>query len=326
MVLLAGGLLARPSAAMAQDAPAPAKRAAGDAGDDAIPPPEDVSLSTADGLKLEMTYFPGRKGKDSIPVILLHAWKGSRQDFVKDEGLASYLQDKLGCAVVVPDLRGHGESTSIKNGKKTDTLKAEKLTPAQFNQMVTQDLMAVKDFLWEKNNAKQLNIDKLCVVGIEMGASLALNYAVMDAVGYDQGQWRFGPLKLGRFVKAVVLISPDMSFRGLNIKPALNAPEIRKNLPVLVLVGKGNPTRAADAKRVYDMFKTARPPAADEKLESQTVWFKRLDTSLQGIKLVDEASLDVPKWIGRFLYFRLVKNPDAADYRWEPRTLPHQAP
>ena len=31
--------------------------------------------------------------------------------------------------------------------------------------MVTQDMRAVKDFLWQKNNAGELNIDKLCVVG-----------------------------------------------------------------------------------------------------------------------------------------------------------------
>ena len=75
--------------------------------------------------------------------------------------------------------------------------------------------------------------------------------------------------------------------------------------------------------RLVEMFKS-RPPADDEKLESQTVWFKPLDASFQGTKLLDEASLEVPKWIGKFLYFRLLKNADPKDHPWEKRTLPHQ--
>ena len=81
--------------------------------------------------------------------------------------------------------------------------------------MVTQDLLAVKDFLWKKNNAKALNLDKLVVIGVEKGAALALSYAADDAVGYEQGQAKVGPLKLGRFVKAVVLISPADQGHGL---------------------------------------------------------------------------------------------------------------
>ena len=82
--------------------------------------------------------------------------------------------------------------------------------------MVTQDLRAVKDFLWKKNNEKALNLDKLVVIGVEMGAALALSYAAYDACGYEEKQAKLGPLKLGRFVKAVVLISPATNVPGLN--------------------------------------------------------------------------------------------------------------
>ena len=37
--------------------------------------------------------------------------------------------------------------------------------------MVTQDLRAVKDYLWKKNNKKALNIDKLVVIGVDEGAA-----------------------------------------------------------------------------------------------------------------------------------------------------------
>ena len=52
-------------------------------------------------------------------MILLHGFKGSRKDFTQKDGLAAFLQEKLGCAVIVPDLRGHGDSTRIKVGKES---------------------------------------------------------------------------------------------------------------------------------------------------------------------------------------------------------------
>ena len=38
---------------------------------------------------------------------------------------------------------------------------------------------------------------------MDEGAALALSYAAYDAVGYENGEAKVGPLKLGRFVKAV---------------------------------------------------------------------------------------------------------------------------
>ena len=42
-----------------------------------------------------------------------------------------------------------------------------------------------------------------------------MSYAAYDAVGYDKGMAKVGPLKLGKFVKAVVLISPRGQRPGL---------------------------------------------------------------------------------------------------------------
>ena len=168
--------------------------------------------------------------------------------------MALYLQEKLGCAVIVPDLRGHGGSTSVKVGRKTETLKAEKLQPRQFASMVTQDLLAVKNFVWEKNNEEELNIDKLCVVGVEMGASVALDFALFDSIGYEQQRVTVGPLQVGRFVKALVLISPDWAFRGLNTRKTLTSPVVRGDIPVMILVGKGNAKSLGDAERFYKTF------------------------------------------------------------------------
>ncbi len=67
----------------------------------------NITLNTHDGVTLGATYYGSLLGKEAVPVIMLHQYKGSRADF-KDLALA--LQAK-GCAVLVPDLRGHGQST-----------------------------------------------------------------------------------------------------------------------------------------------------------------------------------------------------------------------
>ncbi|MGW8256084.1 MAG: alpha/beta fold hydrolase, partial [Thermoguttaceae bacterium] len=99
------------------------KSAAGNSAAQAeLPEPEDIVLKTADSLRLALSYYPGTKGKESIPVVLLHAWKGNRTDYTRD--LASFLQAK-GYAVIVPDLRGHGESTRLTSARaKDETLSA----------------------------------------------------------------------------------------------------------------------------------------------------------------------------------------------------------
>lgn len=235
-----------------------------------IQPPEDIDLTTEDDLQMKATCFPGVKGQESIPVILLHGFdsrdgkneiKHSRQDFTQDEGLAKLLQEKLGCFVIVPDLRGHGESNKIKVRKQLEDVvpKGRRLQPAQISKIVTQDLRAVKDYLWKKNNEKALNIDKLAVIGVDEGASLALSYAYDDFNGYEQGQATYGPLKLGKFVKVAVLISPVANVIGLNTAKVMRDPEFCQKLQVMIVVGNKSPKYFSDAEKLSNLFKRAHP-------------------------------------------------------------------
>jgi pimeloyl-ACP methyl ester carboxylesterase len=341
------------------------KKAERRADDAEIPAPEDIELKTKeDGLLIKAAYFPGTKGQDSIPVILLHGFKGSRKDFTQGGGLAAYLQEKLGCAVIVPDLRGHGESTKFaaadpaddklngneaeeKEKKKAADLRKKKLEanlPAQISAMVTDDLRAVKDFLWKKNNEKALNIDKLVVIGVDMGAGLALRYVAFDAVGYEQEEAFHGPLKLGKFVKAAVLISPVTSIAslkpphasradadlaakviaGLQIPRVMTKPDVQK-LPVLIAVGNKSTEYFKDAEKLSNQFKMMRPSEEKLKVKARTLIFlSKIETPLQGAKLLNEPSLEVPGKIVSFLTFRLIDNPDAKEWVWKKRTLPHE--
>ncbi len=199
--------------------------------DDEIPEPEELVLKTNDSLLLHATFFPGTHDKESVPIILLHGFKRDRHDF---DSLALYLQ-KQGHAIIAPDLRGHGESKEFRRGpgERNDKIEAASLRQADFAAMIGSDVEAVKAFLKEKNNEGDLNIDKLCVVGVsEMGC--------LVAAGFSQHDWAWPPLstgKQGQDVKGLVLISPEANFRGLHMADAVSDPEIRSQLAVLLIAG-----------------------------------------------------------------------------------------
>jgi pimeloyl-ACP methyl ester carboxylesterase len=281
---------------------------------------EALVLQTTDGVQLAITYYPGSRGKQAVPIVLLHGWKQSQNDY-KD--LAPALQ-KLGYAVVVPDLRGHGGSTRRKSGVKEETLDAALMTVAQFRPMVTQDMKAVKDFLWKRNNAGELNIDKLCIVGAGMGASVALDFAAFDANGYESGMVNYGPLKLARFIKALVLISPEWAFRGLPLRDAITSPVVQQDIAILILVGKQNVKSMTQAEQIYNIFKRYHPePSGEDKLDKQTLFFGKLDTSLQGTKLLDP-KFKLKEFIADFVDRRLVRSDESRNWAWKERKFPHE--
>lgn len=280
-----------------------------------IPAPQESVLTTPqDGVQLAMTYYPPIKpDKNVIPIVLLHQFKGSQRDYVD---LALLLQ-RAGHAVILPDLRGHGRSTTIAGSDQR--LDADKLRPAEFQRMVVDDMEAVNRFLWERNNASELNVNKLCIVGAEMGASVALLYAARD--------WSirpYGALQLGQFVKAVVLISPEWSFKGLTIQNAMRHPAIRSEVSMLIVVGGRRPTAAREAKRIHDMVKPHRPdPAPNRVAEEKDLFYAELDTALQGTDILGQ-NLKLEQFIAQFVNLRLVKAPKAATFEWAERRRPHQ--
>ncbi len=307
-----GLALAAPCIALAQGAPA--KK-----GKEGPPKPELLTLKTNDGLSLALTFYPGTKGKDSIPVVLLHAWKQSGNDY---KALASSLQ-AMGCAVLVPDLRGHGASTRLQHGRRDETLNPANMPPAQFAAMVAQDMIAIKRFLWDRNNAGELNIDKLCVVGAEMGAAVALNFAAADALEQDRNRVRRPEYQVGRFVKALVLISPELTFRGLSIRNATAYPAVQKDISVLILAGRNDGKAWEEAKRIHGIFERFHPePTGDDKLDRKTLFIVGFPTSLQGAKLLDP-KLNMPALIGEFITRRLVKSKESREWTWQERSVPH---
>ena len=302
------------------------------------PKREPLVLLTSDGVRLATTYFPGTKKKETVPIILLHMHKGSGSDYAE---LAASLQ-KLGHAVLVPDLRGHGNSTERRGTQVT--LSAETMSRADFIRMVGGDMEALKDFLRQENNDGKLNIEKLCVVGAEMGASVALTWTQLD--------WSRPPVgvyKLGQDVKALVLISPEWSTPGLPLKPVLTksnarfpltdpllinaakkgtigfknpqALDMRREVSVLIIAGKGNSRAVRDARRLHTMLKRYHPdPPPKERAKEQDLYYGTLDTSLQGTKMLGVSGLNLGGLIAEFVRRRLVDRP----FPWQHRTKdPH---
>lgn len=272
-----------------------------------IPPPEDLVLTTKDGLQLKATYYPSTKGKEAVPVVLLHMYEGSGGDYRE---LALGLQG-LGHAVMVPDLRGHGGSTEVTGATKP--LSAKTLSKADLIAMVLQDMEAVKKFLLEKNDAGELNIEKLCLVGAEMGANVALDWARLD--------WSWPVLatgKQGQDVKALVLISPQWSFRGLSVQPALAHPAVRGKLSIMIIVGQGDRSSERDAIRLKKALERYHPDPPKEKwTEEKDFWYIPLDTSLQGTKMLGVNELKVGAYIANFIKLRIIDK----TFPWQERKL-----
>ena len=311
---------------------------------DKLPKPEPLVLLTNDGVRLATKYYPGTKRKETVPIILLHMHKGSGSDYAE---LAASLQ-KSGHAVLVPDLRGHGGSTERRGAQAT--LSAEKMSRADFVRMVTGDMEALKDFLRQENNDGKLNIEKLCVVGAEMGASVALTWTQLD--------WSRPPVgvyKLGQDVKALVLISPEWSTPGLPLKPVLTksnarfpltdpllinaakkgmisfknprALDMRSEVSVMIVAGKRNSRALRDARRLHTMLERYHPePSKEDREKSKEdrekeldLYYGWFDTSVQGTKMLGQR-LGLEDYIFGFIRRRLVDRP----FPWQHRTKdPH---
>jgi len=268
-----------------------------------LPAPEEVGgqqLVSA-GLQLSATFYPGTEGKQNVPVILLHMFKGDRKEFAE---LAPFLQGR-GCAVLVPDLRGHGESNRSPFGG--DPLDPEKMGRTDYTYMYYDDMEKFREFLVKKNDEGELNLNKLCIVGAQMGATMAAYYARHDWTTPRREANRAAP---SQDVRGLVLISPDWDFEGMPLSKPLNNPFVRTQVSVYIVVGKENSKALRDARRVYNLLERYRA-----KEDEKSVFFAQLPTSLQGTKILGAGSLELEEAIAKFIELRLVDKP----YDWYQR-------
>jgi pimeloyl-ACP methyl ester carboxylesterase len=294
---------------MTPAAPPPAQKGKGPK----LPEPEDVALETNDGINIKATYYPGTAKKEAVPIIMVHDIDGQRGDF---HGLALSLQT-LGHASIVPDLRGHGQSKVQKRADgSTITLSADKLLKPDLEAMI-RDVEACKKFLLAKNNAGECNIEQLCVVGAEFGSIIAVRWAA-----YDWSAPVLPNFKQGQDVKALVLLSPIASYKGITFREAMTSAAVSRELSMLIVAGTGDTKSAAEAKKVYNSLSALHPKVAegdDKALEIKDLFLLQPETKLSGTKLLDP-SLGVTRGIAKFIDLRLVKK--KADFAWQERRSP----
>src|SRR5262245_11556684 len=274
------------------------------------PAPEDVTLKTKDGVNIRATYFGGLAKKNSVPIIMLHGWEGQRGEY---DTLALGLQGK-GCSIIAPDLRGHGQSTTQKLADgSTRELDASKLRPAEL-QEAWLDVEACKSFLMDKNNLGELNINALCVIGADFGAILALRWAALDLTA--------PPLltaKQGQDVKALVLLSPMQSFKGLTIREALAVPAVQRELSMMIVCGNKDTKSLPDAKRLHSGLQKFHPDPGNDRdaiEKKKDLFLVEAETSLSGTKLL-ATGLPVMGNIARFIDLRLINK--LPEYAWSDR-------
>jgi alpha-beta hydrolase superfamily lysophospholipase len=259
-------------------------------------------LETSDGVALATWYYePPEDAEPLATVILVHDFEGSHKTV---EPLALALQE-AGCAVAVPDLRGHGASTS-QDGRDAD-LDIRQLRKGDLELIaagaggrlreqsaVRGDLETVHQFLVSRGAAGGSAEAPLVVIGCGAGATLAALWTAAD--------WAWPPLASGpqgQQVKALVLVSPAWAAKGLALQPALGTDALKREVPVMVLAGTGD----RDGIRLFDQLKRQRPrewfdQRADaeftkakevEKPGDATLFLVQLDTTLSGEKLAAEA-------------------------------------
>jgi pimeloyl-ACP methyl ester carboxylesterase len=280
---------------------------------------EALTLTTRDGVQLKISYFPGnaRKGspqaKQTTPVVFVHDLKGSRAVFAplvqKLQATAKGKETGEGpaFAAVTVDLRAHGESVKLANNSQVE-LNAAKLTKEDLIAMATYDLDAVRNFLVEKNDAGDLNLNKLCFVGSGMGASVAANWALTD--------WSYPPLavgKQGQDVKAILLISPRWSFNGLLMQGPMQFRALKENVAWMLVYGDKDKQFQADALRIKKQLERFHP-ATDATGAKRTSGFTvlNLNTRLQGDSLLTQVGASAEDQIVKFL----TENVAAAQQEW----------
>jgi len=242
-----------------------------------------VSLSTRDGVDLNAYYFPSDQGKQAVPVIVLHEWKGQAGPYAR---LCLALQD-AGFAVLALEYRGHGKSRTYRNPRtgSEEEFDLSKMGRRDFESIIAFDMEEAKQFLKDENNAERLNLNALAIIGVEEGCLIAAHWAVKD--------WRFpsvGSRKQGQDVKAVVYISPVKNHLGIAMDTALRDGNLQL-LPTLIMAGKSSP-EGAEAKRIgnrLDVIRRRRLQGSVEGFELSLA-----DTNLSGAALLTEVPDAIP--------------------------------
>lgn len=178
-------------------------------------------------VKLALTYWESPEGQESPVLVLLHDEKGNRK---KWESMAQKFQAG-GYAVIALDLRKHGDSagapTDADGTSKDDEFK---LKSSDYFAMAADDMDGLKGYIYQKHQARELNMRKTGIVGVGPTCHVAVLAAGRDWLRkpYPDGSTLASRTPRGQDVQTLALISPEASIKGIKL-----------NDPVALLKGNG---------------------------------------------------------------------------------------
>jgi len=150
---------------------------------------ERITFNTTDGVSIVGNFFAGA-ASDAPAVLLLHMMPAIKESW---DGFAQNLY-RAGYQVLAIDLRGHGESTKVKDLRlKIKELDYHTFSDAEHQASIL-DVEAAREWLIGRGAAAE----QIFVGGASIGANLALQYLAEHADA-----------------RAVFILSPGLDYRGI---------------------------------------------------------------------------------------------------------------
>lgn len=261
---------------------------------------------TADQVQLRGVYYKGSADNSTIPVILIHDKKGKKEDM---EPLAKKLAEK-GMAVLLPDLRGHGESVTaaiedFSPGGDRPAIRQNEYRAESFNESDLEGMRSYDGLLWFQflvwlHNEEKINLRRLVIVGNGFGAGIGASWILND--------WKATPKK-GRFTKGLVLISPDPDSAFEEIGSSRAKPN---SVRYKIFVGHLEKTKFQNSETIRLEIAKEKDSTPEEERKVPIESFK---TEKQGIQLLDVESFQIPDKIIQFIE---EINSSSSAAKWQP--------
>ena len=275
-----------------------------------VPYEEKREIVTEDGWKLAATYYNIRStepeaGAQRSVVLLLPNDRGNRLNWEGQTGAAVKLRDN-GYAVITLDPRKYGESQPPPNLR--DPVK--ELRPLDYANILRYDLEAVKQFLFEEHQQKNLNMAKFAIVAPESLAPVAMGFTVRDwkKVPYQDAATLSTRTPRGQDVKALVLISPEVNLPQISGKSALL--QLRQpafDVAICTMTGAEDEAgmEASDLIHTY-LTGNKEPASEDARMFYKQVYPKFGDRGTALIGRNDQLSADMLKFLNRHVMSKTI--------------------
>ncbi len=230
----------------------------------------------------------------------------NRQEF---KNLASFFAANGHC-VLVPDLRGHGESQNDVAGQP---FRPRRVGPVEAL-LFQADIEACKKFLVQKNDAEVCNIELMIVVTSGVMSIPTMNWCIVD--------WSYlpGPVKQGQDVKGLVLLSPARSFQNWQMAGLLKIPLIAGSghpQPLeLLLVGGEQNRDFRDTKSIYSSLAATRGRRDEaDNWKKHNVFLVTAPSDHSGVTLLERHPDFIPDKIFDFLERRILSRAEEYGHR-----------